>query len=86
MYVNSVPSIIKPKKLVISNNNILHLKVTVLFFFLEKEHVLKLHPDLAGKLADLGKLTNESAQEQKNAGLDHITPENKEKLCKLNEE
>lgn len=75
-----IPSII------ISNNKILQLNVIIVLFFLEKEHILKLHPDLAGKLADSGKLTNESAQEQKTVGLDHITSENKEKLCKLNEE
>lgn len=55
-------------------------------FFLEKEHILKLHPDLAGKLADLGKLTAESAQEQRSAGLNQITFEDKESMSSLNEE
>lgn len=46
---------------------------------------MQLHPDLAGKLAEQGSLTNESKEEQKSAGLDVITQENKIKLNKLNE-
>ncbi|KAJ2950590.1 hypothetical protein O0L34_g8841 [Tuta absoluta] len=38
----------------------------------EKVTVLKLHPDLAGKLVS-GELTRESSQEQKSAGLDKLT-------------
>ncbi|KAI4462516.1 2-oxo-4-hydroxy-4-carboxy-5-ureidoimidazoline decarboxylase-related [Holotrichia oblita] len=55
-------------------------------YVLEKTKVLQLHPDLAGKLAEKGELTNESVEEQKSAGLDVITPENKHKLNSLNEE
>jgi 2-oxo-4-hydroxy-4-carboxy-5-ureidoimidazoline decarboxylase len=33
------------------------------------------HPDLAGRLARAGKLTNESANEQANAGLDRLSPD-----------
>lgn len=42
-----------------------------------KEGILRLHPDLAGKLAEIGDLTGESAAEQKAAGLDLMTPEEK---------
>lgn len=54
--------------------------------FPEKEKILQLHPDLAGKLADLGKLTKESSQEQISAGLDKLTSEEKQKLNSLNEQ
>lgn len=47
---------------------------------------MKLHPDLAGKLADEGKLTIESTEEQKAAGLDQISPENKIKMNVYNQE
>lgn len=53
---------------------------------LEKTKILQLHPDLAGKLAEKGELTNESVAEQESAGLDVITPEEKHKLNSLNEE
>lgn len=33
------------------------------------EEVLRLHPDLAGHLADEGKLTRDSSKEQQSAGL-----------------
>lgn len=42
--------------------------------------ILKLHPDLAGRVADLGQLTQESTEEQKAAGLDKLTPEQKQIL------
>ncbi|XP_013382230.1 2-oxo-4-hydroxy-4-carboxy-5-ureidoimidazoline decarboxylase [Lingula anatina] len=51
-----------------------------------KEGILRNHPDLAGRLAAAGQLTRESTQEQKAAGLDTLTAEEKEKLNKLNTE
>ena len=39
----------------------------------KKLHVLLVHPDLAGKLAQRGELTEESKSEQKSAGLDQLT-------------
>lgn len=50
----------------------------------EKENVLIKHPDLAGKLAEEGKLTTESQNEQKIAGLDAMTREEKQTLNNLN--
>lgn len=44
---------------------------------LEKVVKIQRHPDLAGRLASEGKLTQESASEQKAAGLDSLTPEQK---------
>ncbi|KAJ9583941.1 hypothetical protein L9F63_021715 [Diploptera punctata] len=49
-----------------------------------KEEVLKLHPDLAGRLADEGKLTSESTKEQKSAGLDKLSAQEKIKMNQLN--
>ncbi|VAV88035.1 2-oxo-4-hydroxy-4-carboxy-5-ureidoimidazoline (OHCU) decarboxylase [hydrothermal vent metagenome] len=40
-----------------------------------KLQLIRAHPDLAGKAAISGKLTRESAGEQKGAGLDQCTPE-----------
>lgn len=51
----------------------------------EKEKILQYHPDLAGKLADLGKLTVESTAEQISAGLDKLSRQDKQKLSELNE-
>jgi OHCU decarboxylase len=39
----------------------------------ERLGVLRAHPDLAGKLAVAGQLTEESRNEQKGAGLDRLT-------------
>jgi len=50
----------------------------------EKELVLLKHPDLAGKLADEGRLTTESQNEQKSAGLDTMTEEEKQTLANNN--
>ncbi|CAH0669116.1 unnamed protein product [Spodoptera exigua] len=41
----------------------------------DKLTILKLHPDLAGRLAARGQLTAESAGEQRAAGLEELTPE-----------
>ncbi|XP_041973159.1 2-oxo-4-hydroxy-4-carboxy-5-ureidoimidazoline decarboxylase-like [Aricia agestis] len=43
----------------------------------EKLLILKLHPDLAGRLAAQGELTVESSREQQSAGLDNLTKEQK---------
>lgn len=48
--------------------------------------VLTAHPDLAGKLAAAGRLTKESTLEQKGAGLDLLTDEERESFQKLNRE
>ncbi|XP_043267775.1 2-oxo-4-hydroxy-4-carboxy-5-ureidoimidazoline decarboxylase-like [Venturia canescens] len=50
----------------------------------EKEQILLKHPDLAGKLCDEGKLTLESKNEQKSAGLDKMTKDEKQTLNNLN--
>jgi 2-oxo-4-hydroxy-4-carboxy-5-ureidoimidazoline decarboxylase len=49
-----------------------------------KEGVLRLHPDLAGRLAELGSLTQESTAEQKAAGLDTMTLGEKQLLRETN--
>ncbi|KAI9554589.1 hypothetical protein GHT06_019862 [Daphnia sinensis] len=49
-----------------------------------KEGVLRLLPDLAGRLAELGRLSQESSAEQKAAGLDTLTPEEKQMLKDTN--
>lgn len=52
----------------------------------DKVFVLASHPDLAGKLLDDNKLSNESAQEQSLAGLDKLTADNKTELVQSNRE
>jgi 2-oxo-4-hydroxy-4-carboxy-5-ureidoimidazoline decarboxylase len=52
--------------------------------FADKEEVLRLHPDLAGCLADEGKLTRDSSREQQSAGLHNLTPEQKAQMNQLN--
>lgn len=49
-----------------------------------KEGVLRLHPDLAGRLAMQGGLTLESKAEQKAAGLDTMTDEERSSLQEAN--
>ncbi|KAJ0179389.1 hypothetical protein K1T71_005101 [Dendrolimus kikuchii] len=51
----------------------------------EKLVILKLHPDLAGRLADRGQLTRESTSEQRSAGLHELTPEQKGIINERNE-
>jgi OHCU decarboxylase len=48
--------------------------------------VLRAHPDLAGKLAQAKRLTDESTQEQAGAGLDALTDAERETFTKLNAE
>ncbi|XP_055600150.1 2-oxo-4-hydroxy-4-carboxy-5-ureidoimidazoline decarboxylase-like [Uranotaenia lowii] len=51
-----------------------------------KLRILRLHPDLAGKLLDTHQLTEESSYEQASVGLDKLTPEDKQRLTDLNEQ
>ena len=46
--------------------------------------MLRLHPDLAGRLAEMGKLTKESVEEQKAAGLDNMTEDERGILQRSN--
>lgn len=48
-----------------------------------KQGILRLHPDLAGKLA--GNLTSESQREQKAAGMDTLTPQEREIMLERND-
>lgn len=50
----------------------------------ERLGVLCAHPDLAGKLAAAKALTAESTAEQANAGLDHLTDEERATFTRLN--
>ncbi|XP_064110185.1 2-oxo-4-hydroxy-4-carboxy-5-ureidoimidazoline decarboxylase-like [Macrobrachium nipponense] len=49
-----------------------------------REAILRSHPDLAGRLAGLGKLTSESTREQKAAGLDGLTQEERTQMATMN--
>jgi OHCU decarboxylase len=51
----------------------------------ERLGVLTAHPDLAGKLAQARRLTQESASEQASAGLDALTDGERERFTALNE-
>jgi OHCU decarboxylase len=46
--------------------------------------VLKAHPDLAGKLAIAGGLTEDSKREQAGAGLDRLSPDEYDALMAAN--
>lgn len=46
--------------------------------------LINAHPDLGGKAAMRGELTNDSTKEQAGAGLDQCTPEEYERLQTLN--
>lgn len=50
----------------------------------ERLGVLRAHPDLAGKLAIAGGLTEDSKKEQAGAGLDRLTPEEHARFTALN--
>lgn len=50
----------------------------------ERRDVLLAHPDLAGKLAVAGNLTEDSLSEQAGAGLDRLTPDEHEEFSQLN--
>ncbi len=47
--------------------------------------LLLAHPDLAGRAAIAGELTQESRREQTGAGLDHLTPDEFARFTHLNE-
>ncbi|NML72857.1 2-oxo-4-hydroxy-4-carboxy-5-ureidoimidazoline decarboxylase [Rhizobium sp. S-51] len=50
----------------------------------ERLGVLRAHPDLAGKLAIAGELTEDSRKEQAGAGLDRLSPEEHQRFTALN--
>ncbi len=50
----------------------------------ERLGVLRAHPDLAGKLAIAGELTEDSRQEQAGAGLDRLSPAEHARFTELN--
>lgn len=50
----------------------------------ERLGVLRAHPDLAGKLAIAGELTEDSRKEQAGAGLDSLSPEQHARFTALN--
>ncbi|MBW8444723.1 MAG: 2-oxo-4-hydroxy-4-carboxy-5-ureidoimidazoline decarboxylase [Arenimonas sp.] len=50
----------------------------------ERLGVLRAHPDLAGRLAIAGELTEDSAREQAGAGLDRLSPEEHARFTALN--
>ena len=47
---------------------------------------MRLHPDLAGRLAASGGLTTESTKEQQSAGLHTLTDQERQKMNELNQE
>uniref|UniRef100_A0A182NAY1 2-oxo-4-hydroxy-4-carboxy-5-ureidoimidazoline decarboxylase n=1 Tax=Anopheles dirus TaxID=7168 RepID=A0A182NAY1_9DIPT len=49
-----------------------------------KLKILRLHPDLAGKLLDTNELTKDSSFEHASVGLDDLSPDDKNKLTELN--
>ena len=49
-----------------------------------KTLVLTAHPDLAGKLAEAGRLTGDSTREQASAGLDVLTEDERASFTDLN--
>lgn len=50
----------------------------------ERLGVLNAHPDLAGKLAISGGLTEDSKKEQAGAGLDRLSPQEHQRFTELN--
>lgn len=50
----------------------------------ERLGVLRAHPDLAGRLAIAGELTEDSRKEQAGAGLDRLSPEEHARFTALN--
>ncbi len=50
----------------------------------EQLALIRAHPDLAGRAALAGELTEESAGEQRSAGLDRLTPADLERVTRLN--
>lgn len=54
------------------------------FNVLGKKRILQLHPDLAGRMADEGRLTEESTREQAAAEIHMLTAADKLEMNKLN--
>ena len=52
---------------------------------LQRMALLCAHPELAGREADSGRLTDESQREQAGAGLDHCSPRELQKIKTLNQ-
>ena len=50
-----------------------------------KLDLIQAHPDLAGKLAQAGRLTAESTSEQASAGLDQLTDQERATFTRLND-
>ena len=50
-----------------------------------KLELIQAHPDLAGKLAQAGRLTAESTGEQASAGLDRLTDQERATFTRLND-
>uniref|UniRef100_A0A182Q522 2-oxo-4-hydroxy-4-carboxy-5-ureidoimidazoline decarboxylase n=1 Tax=Anopheles farauti TaxID=69004 RepID=A0A182Q522_9DIPT len=50
-----------------------------------KLKILRLYPDLAGKMLDTNELSEDSSIEHASAGLDNLSAEDKKKLTELNE-
>ncbi len=50
----------------------------------ERLGVLRAHPDLAGRLAIAGELTEDSRREQAGAGLDRLSPQEHARFTELN--
>lgn len=50
----------------------------------ERLRLIRAHPELAGKAAVCGELTDQSTQEQKGAGLDQCSPDEFERMQELN--
>jgi OHCU decarboxylase len=51
----------------------------------QKRALIAAHPDLAGRLAQAGRLTAASTQEQASAGLDQLTDAERARFTELNE-
>lgn len=51
----------------------------------QKLELIRAHPDLAGKAAIAGELTNDSTAEQSSAGIDQCTPQEYAKFQEMNE-
>lgn len=65
----------------------LHAAMTSVVARAPRERQLELiraHPDLAGRAAVAGELTPESTAEQASAGLDRLTPEQRQRITALN--
>ena len=68
-----------------SSDNVPYYSINRNVLLTGKEGVLRLHPDLAGRLAAAGALTRESTKEQSAAGLHLMTESERQKMSDLNE-